>query len=305
MPVTDIYYDWRKNLFTNLNILLKMSTKQLRQDLKLYNTPFPNITDSLLLTAFTHETGTLIHEENYQRYEFLGDSVLDMVISQMIFKRYRLSPHWMTVIRMELVENKILASYMKERGLEKYIRYGKGVLLSDGMIANVFEAIIGVLYTHFSSRHCIDTDLLLVISDWINSLWDMDTRIHDRVISHWKDIGLDPDGYYPWTKWSEGAIEIDGEAKRVRYQHSVYNDKPTRTEYKPYKDIPFTPYHLFKEKSIEEKKGILWDEIFFLREFTGNPTLLHDIYEQLVKQPTSTKLNRWKIDIYNEAIEHM
>lgn len=287
----------------------KMDSHQLRHDLQIEDTPFETIPDNLLQIAFTHVTGTSIHEESYERYEFLGDSILGMAVSDLIFKHYRLSPEWMTNIRKEVVENKVLAQYMCENKLEKYIKCGRGTSVTGSISADVFEAIIGVLYVYISDPQYKNIQIypLHHIQRWLHSICNISGRIHmaiERLKAH---IGIDLKGYYSWTSWSESYVDVDGNKMRVRYQHNVYRYEDSQVEYKPYREIVFIPYSEYKGKSTSEKREILYEEIILLRNLVGDYTLLDNVINSIEGSLpcTEKKLNSWKMDLYYLAIEYL
>lgn len=108
----------------------------------------------LLELAFTHrsfayEAGLTATNE---RLEFLGDSVLGLVVTEELYKKYpdldesRLSP-----LRSGIVNMRALADIARSLSLGKYIRLGKGEEVTNGrdknsLLADAFEALIGAIY---------------------------------------------------------------------------------------------------------------------------------------------------------------
>jgi ribonuclease-3 len=108
----------------------------------------------LLELAFTHrsfayEAGLSATNE---RLEFLGDSVLGMIVTEELYRKYpdldesRLSP-----LRSGIVNMRALADIARSLSLGKYIRLGKGEEVTNGrdknsLLADAFEALIGALY---------------------------------------------------------------------------------------------------------------------------------------------------------------
>ena len=108
----------------------------------------------LLELAFTHrsfayEAGLTATNE---RLEFLGDSVLGMIVTDELYRKYpdldesRLSP-----LRSGIVNMRALADIARSLSLGKYIRLGKGEEVTNGrdknsLLADAFEALIGALY---------------------------------------------------------------------------------------------------------------------------------------------------------------
>ena len=80
-----------------------------------------------LLQAFTHAS---YHPNRltdcYQRLEFLGDAVLDYVVTRHLYEDPRgHSPGALTDLRSALVNNTIFASLAVKHGFHKYFRYGR------------------------------------------------------------------------------------------------------------------------------------------------------------------------------------
>jgi ribonuclease-3 len=103
--------------------------------------------------AFLHESYTNENNisESYERLEFLGDAVLDLVISEYL---YHLNPQLtegqLTRMRSNYVCKQALYTYSIELGLDKYIKFGVGAELTlremDSVKSDVFEAFVGALY---------------------------------------------------------------------------------------------------------------------------------------------------------------
>lgn len=104
---------------------------------------------SLLSLALTHRS---CGNENNERLEFLGDSLLNYIISYIIFEEFSTASEGeLTRIRAELVSRKMLAELSKEIFLGDCIMLGLGESGTGGhqrtsILANVFEAILGAIY---------------------------------------------------------------------------------------------------------------------------------------------------------------
>ena len=108
-----------------------------------FNTP------SLLVTALTHRSANKNH---YERMEFLGDAVLNLVISDQIFVSFpEASEGQLSRLRASLVKGENLSIHAKALKLGDYLQLGSGELKSGGyrrnsILADVFESIIGAIY---------------------------------------------------------------------------------------------------------------------------------------------------------------
>ena len=90
--------------------------------------------------------------DNYERQEFLGDAVLEMVSSDYLYNKYSDTPEGeLTKLRASLVCEPSLAFCAREIGLHEFIRLGRGEEATggrnrDSIISDVFEATIGAIY---------------------------------------------------------------------------------------------------------------------------------------------------------------
>ena len=103
----------------------------------------------LLQTALTHSSYANEHGGDcYERLEYLGDAVLELVMSEYFYLTTDFKEGIMTRLRANFVCEKALATFFKELGFDKYIRVGHGQekKLNDTIIADVFEAVLAVIY---------------------------------------------------------------------------------------------------------------------------------------------------------------
>lgn len=103
----------------------------------------------LLMTALTHSSYSNEYgEENYERLEFLGDSVLQLIMSEYFFKNSNLSEGDMSKTRASYVCENALYEYSKKINLIPEVRVGHGLdhTENETIIADVFEAVLAVIY---------------------------------------------------------------------------------------------------------------------------------------------------------------
>lgn len=104
---------------------------------------------ALLDIALTHSSYSNEHNcENYERLEYLGDAVLQVIVSEYLYKNFDESEGQMSKVRASYVCEKALAEYAKEVGYIPYIKVGHGQInnVNETIIADIFEAILGVIY---------------------------------------------------------------------------------------------------------------------------------------------------------------
>ena len=110
----------------------------------------------LLENAFIHRSYLNEHKDfsgqSNERLEFLGDSVLSIIVSDFLFKNLPKSEEGeLTQIRASLVRTETLASIARKLNLGSYLLLSKGEEDSDGrnnktILANTFEALVGAIY---------------------------------------------------------------------------------------------------------------------------------------------------------------
>lgn len=106
--------------------------------------------ESLLTQALTHRSKQKIH--NNERVEFLGDSILSLIISSELFSRYPDIPEGeLSRLRAALVKGETIAKIALSLGVADCLRLGAGEFKSGGqyresILAGTFEAIIGAIY---------------------------------------------------------------------------------------------------------------------------------------------------------------
>ena len=87
-----------------------------------------------------------------ERLEFLGDAVLDLVVSELLMEQHSEVPEGtLSRARASVVNTQALAVHARELGLDRALRLGRGEERSAGrekasILANVFEAVLGAIY---------------------------------------------------------------------------------------------------------------------------------------------------------------
>lgn len=106
---------------------------------------------SLLETALTHPSWEK-RRENYQRLEFLGDAVVELAVSEWLYRQYPRAPEGdLTRARAALVKEGALAEAARRLDLGREIRMGAGEARGKGrekpsILSDVMEAVIGAVY---------------------------------------------------------------------------------------------------------------------------------------------------------------
>ena len=100
--------------------------------------------------SFLNENPKLSLESN-ERLEFLGDAVLELVVTEYMYQNYKNPEGELTSWRAALVRGKNLAAVAKKFDMGKYLYLSKGEEKMGGrtrelLLANVFEALMGAIY---------------------------------------------------------------------------------------------------------------------------------------------------------------
>ena len=107
-------------------------------DIKIYET-------SLCHSSYANE-----HKDkyDYERLEFLGDAVLELAVSDYLYKNFEQDEGDMTKTRANYVCEDANYEYMQKLGLYKYIKVGNGEIgeVKKVIVADIFEAFLGAMY---------------------------------------------------------------------------------------------------------------------------------------------------------------
>ena len=152
-----------------------------------------------LLTAMTHRSYLNEHREATQghneRYEFLGDAVLELVVTDFLFHKYPEKPEGeLTAIRAALVNTVSLANAASAMNINEFLLLSRGEEKDTGrarqyILANTFESIIGAIYLdqgyelakEFVARHLFDKTETIVAK----RLWqDAKSRFQELAQEH-------------------------------------------------------------------------------------------------------------------------
>ncbi len=116
----------------------------------------------LLQLALTHRS--VSGKTNNERLEFLGDSIVNLVVAELLFERFNQAKEGqLSRLRAELVSGESLAQLARDIGVGEYLQLGIGELKSGGfrrssILADAMEAIIGAIYLDAgmeASQRCI------------------------------------------------------------------------------------------------------------------------------------------------------
>lgn len=132
--------------------------------------------DNILKNAFIHRSYLNEHKDfngqSNERLEFLGDSVLSIIVSDFLFKNLPKSGEGeLTQIRASLVRTETLASIARKLNLGNYLFISRGEEDSDGrnnktILANTLEALIGAMYIDQGISQAQEFIQKNILSNW-------------------------------------------------------------------------------------------------------------------------------------------
>jgi ribonuclease-3 len=111
---------------------------------------------NLYLKALRHRSKlietNMVHTESYEQLEFLGDAVLDLIVTEILFDKFDSRDEgFMTQMRSRIVKGETLASFSINLKLDEIIEVGnrvkdQGIESSTSVLADIFEALLGAIY---------------------------------------------------------------------------------------------------------------------------------------------------------------
>lgn len=132
----------------------KVELKRLKELEKNLQYRFSN--RQLLKKALTHKSYAnekrMRARDHNERLEFLGDAVLELVVSHLLMEQYEDAPEGeLSKIRASIVNEKTLANVAKAHDVGDYLFLGKGEEMGDGrekpsLLADAMEALLGAIY---------------------------------------------------------------------------------------------------------------------------------------------------------------
>ena len=157
----------------------------------------------LLRNAFIHRSYLNEHKkselENNERLEFLGDAVLELVVTEYLYGNYPNPEGDLTNWRSALVKGEMLAKIARKLDLGEYLFLSKGEEKSGGrskdyLLANTFESLIGVIYLQLgydSSKKFISEFLLVHLEEILESGSHIDAKSKFQEMAQEK-VGVTP-----------------------------------------------------------------------------------------------------------------
>ncbi|MDL2280679.1 ribonuclease III [Selenomonadales bacterium OttesenSCG-928-I06] len=206
---------------SNLDKSRVNSLKKLCASLNINLKNYELLHQALVHTSYANEVKNFSETHN-ERLEFLGDSILNLIISKFLFLEYsNLSEGELSFIRSQIVCESTLAKKASELNFGDYLLLGKGELLSGGrervsILADTFEAIVGAVFLETDFETTTEY-VLSLLKDEIHFSNDENSNFNKDYKSWLQEI-LQKDGY---IKISYEVISEEGPAHNKSFEITV------------------------------------------------------------------------------------
>jgi len=159
-----------------------------------------------------------------EKLEFLGDSVINLVITEYLFRTYKVwNEGELSKLKSHLVSSDFLSKIAISINLSDYILLGKGEEKNNGRDnkktnASLFEAVIGAIYID-SSFKVVSSIIISFFKDFFKSITEKDIRINDYK-SELQEIVQEKNNSLPYYK----IIEESGKPPNILFTAAVHID---------------------------------------------------------------------------------
>lgn len=200
----------------------------------------------LLKTALTHrsylnerERDMTILEHN-ERLEFLGDAVLELCVTDFLYKNFEEKEGYLTALRASLVNYKLIGEVGVEIGLENLIYLSAGEKAELGkarltIVADAVEAVLGAIYLDGGIGHCTHFVKNFILSKLeeiiLNNRWKDDKTIlqemcqkHFKITPRYKVmamLGKDHDKVFKIAVLLNSELLAEGEGKSKQEAETI------------------------------------------------------------------------------------
>lgn len=172
----------------------------------------------LYIEALTHSSYANEHHTTHnERLEFLGDAVLQITLSDYLFKGESGAPGVLTKRRAQIVREEALFIYAERINLKEHMRLGQGELNKGpnrSMIADAFEAIYGAIYLDLGLDAAKESTKLTIIPflDEVTMLKDYKSQLQELVQIDRRTL-------------SYHTVKIGGPSNNPEFKAEVYLDE--------------------------------------------------------------------------------
>jgi ribonuclease-3 len=149
-----------------------------------------------LAIAFTHPSWSNEQGgEDYQRFEFLGDAVIKLCAAHYVFREFPAEQEGLlSTRRHHLEDNSTLARHARRLGLVDRLRAGRKVVLSEKVHADVYEALVGVIFCDLgleSARTFVEEGFQAereAVSSYQRPQFDSQNDLQELCMRRWKQM---------------------------------------------------------------------------------------------------------------------
>jgi ribonuclease-3 len=161
---------------------------------------------NLLITAFTHRSYVNEHKKTVrvhnERMEFLGDAVLELVVTEYLYSKYEEPEGILTNWRSALVRTESIGAAAAKYNFDPLLRLSRGEKRGterarSQILANSFEAVVGALYLdggYEAARKFLEKSLVATLPSILESGSWMDPK------SHLQELAQSAEGHTPVYK---------------------------------------------------------------------------------------------------------
>jgi ribonuclease-3 len=154
----------------------------------------------LLVTAFTHRSYLNEHKKTVklhnERLEFLGDAVLELVVTEYLYTKYEEPEGILTNWRSSLVRTESIGAAASKYGFEPLLRLSRGEKRGTEraraqILANSFEAVVGALYLdqgYEVAKNFITESILSTFAEILSSGSWMDPKSHLQELAQSQEV---------------------------------------------------------------------------------------------------------------------
>lgn len=160
---------------------------------KNYNIKIKN--SDLIQKALTHTSREIINSTyNFERLEFLGDSIINFLVSNILFKKFKnKNEGFLSKNKSQLISKEFLSIFAKELKINKYIMLGKGEELNGGreksnILCDTFEALIAAIYLDSGIRSAKKLINKLIKKYHFETFFDSKTQLQEMTQEIFKTL---------------------------------------------------------------------------------------------------------------------
>lgn len=161
---------------------------------------------NLLKQALTHRSYLNEHRDykldHNERLEFLGDAVLELVVTEYLYENYPNPEGELTNWRAALVNGEMLAKISKKLGVEEYLLMSRGEAKDTGkarqyLLANAFESITGAIYLD-QKKKGYDAAKKFILKNVVSELPNIiENKLYMDPKSRFQEVAQDKAGVTP------------------------------------------------------------------------------------------------------------